>query len=157
MLLDKDKDILGQLQVGQAVVKLQGRIARPFQIILPQFVVEKAKVTDSWVMEHMQHIAPALPDQDFPVVSAVMTSKTIESSDNEIAFLKDVQEYPESGIAARYKRLDLSVRQGQKLKAKLLEKELIEERQETTKTGRLRAIRLTEKGKALLSQVNKAN
>jgi len=150
MLLDRDKDLLGQLRVGQAIVKLQGRIARPFQIKVPEFVVKKGKITDNYIKEHMQHIAPALPDQDFPAGSAAVISKAMENSDNEIAFLKDVQEYPESGIAARYKRLDMSVRQGQKLKVRLLEKELIEEHQETTKTGRLRVIRLTEKAKASL-------
>jgi hypothetical protein len=153
MLLDKDKDLLGQLRVGQAIVKLQGRIARPFQIKVPEFVVKKGEITDNYIKEHMQYIAPALPDQDFPAVRAVMNSKAMENSDNEIAFLKDVQEYPESGIAARYKRLELSVRQGQRLKTKLLENELIEEHQETTRTGRLRVIRLTEKGNALLSKV----
>lgn len=30
LLLDKEKDLLGTLKVGQAIVKLQGRIARPF-------------------------------------------------------------------------------------------------------------------------------
>lgn len=153
MLLDKDKDLLGQLRVGQAIIKLQGRIARPFQIMVPEFVVKKGEITDNHVKEHMQHIAPALSDQDFPTVRAVVNSNSMENSDNEIPFLKDVQDYPKSGIAARYKRLDLSVRQGQKLKARLLEKELIEENQETTKTGRLRVTRLTEKGILLLSNV----
>ncbi|GAI83656.1 unnamed protein product, partial [marine sediment metagenome] len=152
LLLDKEKDLLGTLKVGQAVVKLQGRIARPFQIKVPEFAVEKGKVTDNHIMEHMQHIAPALPPQDFPDGSAAVKSEAVGSSDNEIAFLKDVEHNPESGIAARYKHLGLSVRQGQKVKAKLLEQGLIEEHQETTKTGRLRVIHFTEKGRALLSK-----
>jgi len=149
MLLDKDKDLLGQLRVGQAIVKLQGRIARPFQIKVPAFVVEKGKITDNYIMEQMQHVASTFPEEDFTALITDIRPQVMETSDKEIAFLKDVQEFPDSGIAARYKRLDLSVRQGQKLKAKLLEKELIEEYQETTKSGRLRVIRLTEKGKAL--------
>ena len=70
----------------------------------------------------------------------------------EIEFLKNVQENPTSGIAARYKRLGLSVRQGQKLKSSLLEQGLIKEDKELTKTGRLTIIRLAEEGKALLNQ-----
>lgn len=151
LLLDKEKDLLGTLKVGQAIVKLQGRIARPFQIKVPEFIVEKGRITDNHIMEHMQHIAPALPEQAFPAGSTIVKPEVSETRDNEIAFLKDVQQNPESGIAARYKRLGLSVRQGQKMKARLLEKELVEENQETTKTGRLRVIRLTGKGKELLS------
>ena len=155
LLLDKERDLLGTLKVGEAVVKLQGRIARPFQIELPEFVVEKGKITDNYIMEHMQHIAPALPEQEFPSASTAVNSEVMESSDsdNEAAFLKDVQKHPESGVAARYKRLGLSVRQGQKLISKLFETSLIKQHQETTKNGRLRVIRLTEKGKALLSKV----
>ena len=152
LLLDKERDLLGTLKVGEAVVKLQGRIARPFQIEVPEFVVEKGKITDNYIMEHMQHIAPALPEQDFPSASTAVNSEAKESSDNEAAFLKDVQKYPESGVAARYKRLGLSVRQGQKLIAKMFETSLIKQHQETTKNGRLRVIRLTEKGKAVLSK-----
>jgi len=152
MLLDSERDLLGMLKVGQAVVKLQGRIARPFQIQVPEFVVEKGKITDNYIKEHMQYIAPMIPKEDFPAGNTIVNTKTVESPDNEIAFLKDVHEYPESGIAARYKRLGLSVRQGQKLIAKLLEQGLIEQHQETTKTGRMKVVRLTEKGMALLSK-----
>jgi len=152
LLLDKERDLLGTLKVGEAVVKLQGRIARPFQIELPEFVVEKGKISDNYIMEHMQHIAPALPEQDFPSASTAVNPEIMESSDREIAFLKNVQKYPESGVAARYKRLGLSVRQGQKLISKLFETSLIKQHQETTKNGRLRVIRLTEKGRAVLSK-----
>lgn len=151
LLLDKERDLLGTLKVGEAVVKLQGRIARPFQIELPEFVVEKGKITDNYIMEHMQHIAPALPEQEIPSASTAVNPEVVESSDREIAFLRDIQKYPESGVAARYKRLGLSVRQGQKLISKLFETSLIKQHQETTKNGRLRVIRLTEKGKELLS------
>ena len=64
--------------------------------------------------------------------------KTYELSGNEIVFLKDVQQYSESGTAARYKRLGLSVRQGQKIKAKMLEKDLTEKRLKTTSASRLK-------------------
>ena len=40
MLLEgEEKDILGSLEVGQAVVKLQGRIQRPFLIQIPEFKI----------------------------------------------------------------------------------------------------------------------
>ena len=150
MLLDSERDLLGTLEVGQAVVKLQGRIARPFQIKVPEFVVEKGKITDLCIQERMQDIAPTIVDSYFSADDTAMDSVLIRSADKQLGFLKDVIEYPESGVAARYKRLGLSVRQGQKLIAKLLEQGLIEQYEETTKTGRLKVIHLTEKGKSLL-------
>ncbi|MHC4154843.1 MAG: hypothetical protein ACYST6_07980 [Planctomycetota bacterium] len=141
---------MGTLKVGEAIVKLQGRVAKPFQIDVPEFDIHKGRISDNFIKQHMQHISPMFPEQDLPALSTAANFKPMKTPDSEIAFLKDVQEYPESGIAARYKRLGLSVRQGQKLKQSLLEKGLIEERQETTKTGRLTVIRLTEKGRALL-------
>jgi len=159
MLLDQEKDLLGSLEVGQAIVKLQGRIARPFQITIPEFVIEKGRITDSYVKEHMQNIAPSGPVEDFRLAcgedkASISSKKAHLAEDLEMAFLRDVQDYPESGIAFRYKRLNLSVRQGQKLKAKLLEAGFIEEYQEITKTGRLRVTRLTAKSKVLLSTAN---
>jgi predicted transcriptional regulator len=160
-LLDKEKDILGSLEVGQAVVKLQGRIAHPFQVSIPEFVIEKGKITDTYVKKHMQGIAPAFPEEDFRLPphadiarpeNSAPEPKTKSMNSVEIEFLKDVQEYPDSGIAARYKRLGLSVRQGQKVKVRLLEQGLIEENEEMTRTGRLKAINLTKKGEALLSK-----
>ncbi len=63
MLLDRDRDILGSLEVGQAVVKLQGRIARPFQIQIPLFEIQKGSVRDSDVKKHMQDIAPPIVEE----------------------------------------------------------------------------------------------
>jgi len=154
MLLDKDKDLLGQLKVGQAIVKLQGRIARPFQIEIPEFPVEKGKVTDAWIQERMQSIAPAIAENDTVNDNTSPDSWLTRTADNALVFLKDVQEHPESGVAARYQRLGLSVRQGQKLLRKLFEEGLIVQHQATTKTGRMRVVRLSEKGKAVLGETS---
>jgi predicted transcriptional regulator len=160
LLLDKERDILGTLDVGEAVVKLQGRIAKPFQIAIPEFIIEKGKITDAGIKERMHGVAPTIKETDFriPVDSGITELKVSrlesveESIENaEIEFLKDIQSHPGSGIAARYKRLGLSVRQGQKVKARLLEQGLIEEYQKTTDKGRLSIVRITEKGKCIMS------
>jgi len=156
LLLDKEKDILGSLEVGQAVIKLQGRIAHPFQVSIPEFVIEKGKITDTYVKKHMQDIAPAMVEEDFRLPASTggdstMSNKAHLAENMVMAFLRDIQEYFDSGIAARYKRLGLSVRQGQKLKSQALQQSLIEGTIETTKTGRQTFIRLTEKGKTSLS------
>ena len=160
LLLDKEREILGTLEVGQAVVKLQGRIARSFQITIPEFIIEKGKISDALIQQHMQNIAPAEPEEDFrlPNQVTVEVAKKPESIDNSVlAFLKDIQQHPDSGIAERYKRLEISVRQGQKLKIKTLEKGLVEESTRTIKTGRLKVIQLTQKGRATLSEIDNSS
>ena len=104
----------------------------------------------------MQDIAPAMVEEDFRLPADTEGDSTVSKKPDlaknlELAFSRDVQDYPDSGIAARYKRLGLSVRQGQKLKAHALQQSLIEGTIETTKTGRQTFIRLTEKGKTSLS------
>jgi hypothetical protein len=156
LLLDKEKDILGLLEVGQAVVKIQGRIAHPFQVSIPEFVIEKGRITDTYVKKHMQDIAPVIAEQDFRLpanveANSTMSKKADLAKNLELAFLQDVQDNPDSGIAARYKRLGLSVRQGQILKARSLQQSLIQETIEVTKTGRITALSLTDKGIVIVS------
>jgi hypothetical protein len=159
LLLDSDKDVLGTLEVGQAVVKLQGRTPRPFLISIPEFNIQKGRITDDHIRKHMReklrdqdeecaapNDAGAAPDPGTGTSDSLLT-------DQECAFLQDVADHPESGVAARYQRLGLSVRQGQKIKSALIEKAMIEEELETTKVGRQTVIRPTENGLLLLSKV----
>jgi len=156
MLLDKEREILGSLDVGQAVVKLQGRIARPFQVSIPLFEIEKGIITDTYIKKHMQDIVPNMPEEDFRLPANAdennITSKETDFTENlGFAFLQDIQNYPESGIAERYKRLGISVRQGQKVKNRTLNDKLIEEHIETVRTGRIKIIKLTAKGWSFLT------
>jgi hypothetical protein len=157
MLLDgPEKDILGSLEVGQAVVKLQGRVQGPFLIQIPQFNIQKGSVTDEMIQERMLvHSSSDLSRVSRDVNGAETPSPAGPSApvkgkrdvdDLVLAFLNDVAAHPESGIAERYKRLGISVRQGQKLKFRLLEAGMIEDHEELTHTGRIRKMRLTTKG-----------
>src|SRR4030042_2001180 len=106
LLLDKEKDILGSLEVGQAVVKLQGRIAHPFQVSIPEFVIKKGRITDTYVKKHMQDIAPVIAEEDFRLPAdkdgdSTMSKKADLAKNLELAFLRDIKEYPDSGIALR--------------------------------------------------------
>jgi hypothetical protein len=162
LLLDTGKDVLGTLEVGQAVVKLQGRITRPFLISIPEFRIEKGRVTDGHIREYMKDKVSKFSIEDEVSDDAAGDERGLSedvtispANDPEIAFLKDVVDHPDSGVAARYKRLGLSGRQGQKLKTKLLDQSLIEEELGTTHAGRLTTIRLTEQGKRLLLNAGK--
>jgi len=158
LLLDKERDILGMLDVGQAVVKLQGRIGRPFQISIPEFKIQKGKVTDELVQRHMRGFQPAPGDSEEitdapPTTVLPPLSSSDRSLDNaEITLLTDIGKYPSCGVAARYRRLGISVRQGQKITSRLLEKALIHDGLEITTFGRRRTLRLTEKGEQLLTK-----
>jgi hypothetical protein len=159
MLLDsEEKDLLGSLKVGEAIVKSQGRIPKPFRILVPEFPIKKGIVDNEAVRTHMASILGTLnvaaPCRGLvqDAASETPTGSAGESGQVSIEarFLWDVQGYPESGIAERYKRLGLSVRQGQKLRAYLIKSGLVTEAREHTHTGRLNRIRLTEKGKVFL-------
>jgi hypothetical protein len=152
LLLDKEKELLGSLEVGEAVVKLQGRIPRAFQVRIPEFIIRKGAVTDDIIREYMHNAAPAIEQYpSLPEAEEYPSNTEPKAYDNlMIQFLADIQKYPDSGIAVRYKRLGHSVRQGQKLKMQALKQALIIEHLETTHTGRKSSVQLSEKGLLLL-------
>jgi len=173
LLEEQEKNLLGSLQVGEAVVRLQGRSVRPFMIRVPEFMIHKGDFSDVKVIQHMRRLGllsarkvEPRPPATAPCTSSCQThSHTVvparlpaftPSPDAPIgpaiAFLCDVANSPDSGIAERYRRLGLSVRQGQKQKETLVARQLIEERVETTIRGKIRMIRLTEQGRLALEQ-----
>ncbi len=170
LLEDADKQVLGSLPIGQAVVRLQDRGRSPFTIHVPHFPVRKGSVSDADVMAHMSKLGlfpvrqqsrpqAGVEENDVtPVVGAEPNADesaaghdngTVDLEPREMAFFADVVRYPESGIAERYLRLGISVRQGQKLKRALVERGMLREQLEATRRGQLRVIRLTEKGELL--------
>jgi len=158
LLLESDEtDLLGSLEVGSAIVKIQGRIPKPFMIKIPEFEIKKGIIDDDVIRKKMQSIIRMIsPDaaREGKTLNNMSTSVKLMKVSNvsyiERAFLEDVFSNPESGVALRYKRLGISVRQGQKAKAMLIEKGLIQEHEEHTNTGRINRIRLTEKGEAII-------
>jgi hypothetical protein len=154
LLKDEEKDALGSLPVGQAIVKLQGRTSRPFLIQVPEFDIHKGVVTDQSLKERMgsPETAQTLLPQPFQNIPLIQESHS-SVPDPVISFLKDVRDYPDSGIAQRYKRLALSVRQGQKLKEKLVGDDWIVETTEITPQGKRRKVELTKKGADRVSAI----
>jgi hypothetical protein len=158
MLLEAgEKDLLGSLEVGQAVVKLQGRAPRPFLIRIPEFEIAKGTVSDNAIRLKMGAAEIGARTSNvgaIPVTNVVESLAGVQTSprplDPTLALLADVLTFPDSGVAARYKRLGLSVRQGQKMKVKLVTDALLTEAEEHTQTGRFVVLRLTEKGRQSL-------
>jgi hypothetical protein len=157
MLLQEDeKAALADLQIGEAVVRLQGRSMKPFLLKVPAFTIRKGAMTDVRVMHHMTRLGllavrkhtTATP----PVAECEAETLPEAHSPGETAFLQDVATYPAGGVAERYKRLGVSVRLGERIKRTLAEERLIQEEIQTTPRGKLRVIRLTEEGRLRLAE-----
>ena len=129
--------------MGTGIVRIRRNgIVDPFQIRVPLFPLTKGEVSDALLAEKMK-----------PHVIRVRESQLMQDlSESEIKFLKDVGIVPDSGVSARYKRLGLSVRQGDKLKHQLLDKELLQEHEKLMRTGRMKVLRLTDQGKRILQE-----
>lgn len=163
LLEDDERDILGNLQVGEAVVRLQGRSVKPFMIHVPEFHIKKGAFTDPHVIHHMTRLG-LLSARDHAIQRGVRlihyTTPGLDSVPTPAAgrgesaahqmLLLDIAAFPQAGVAERYKRLGFSVRLGQKVKSDLSGKGLIVEQVEMTSRGKLRIIRLTEKGRSSL-------
>jgi len=123
MLLSTDeKDILGQLPVGQALVKLQDRFLRPFHIRIPLVPTGNQRIlhyqedpnTDSRIPRKIFHTEGK---------TAVFPPPIDTSAEDEL--LIDILKHPTDSVTQRYKRLDYSARKGNYAKDKLIEKDFI--------------------------------
>lgn len=148
MLLDLDQmNALGKLPLGTSVVRVQRHgVTEAFMMRAPKVPIIKGSVSDSYVRTAMIPYIGLIQPQETATPTAVECSLT----ESELAFLKDVAIMPESGVVARYTRLGLSGRQGDKAKRALIDLDLIEETERLTQKGRTKVIRLTESGKRFL-------
>lgn len=176
LLLDTDQvDFLGQLEVGTAIVKLQGRYFRPFLIKIPLFPVKKGRITDKdlkreYVSNSGESEVIRLADEVNEVIRVIRniankekgreygTHKEEESQQNELSkiereFLIDIGKLPVSGVTTRYSRLGLSRYQGNKTQNKLIRMGLLTMRPVSTMKGRIKVLVLTEKGKEEIKNV----
>lgn len=154
LLLDfNDKDYVGKLRVGEGIVRLQGRSSLPFLVRFPLFVVEKGSVSDSLLDQKMSTISHDLysgmfverrnkrflssgkysegeidGNRSFNGENVDSHPSSLNLSENEVGFLKDVLSKPVLTVMERYKSLGFSRRTGGAVKRDLLLKGLIEMR-----------------------------
>ncbi len=148
MLLQEEQPLaLGTMEIGKAIVKLQGRIKEPFMIRVPEIKIPTIPVTDDILRTAM---SPLIRSAESLTVASAQSPEQPKLTESELAFLKDVAIMPDSGVVARYTRLGLSGRQGDKAKRSLIEMGLIVEAEKLTSHGRTKVLRLTESGKKLL-------
>ena len=164
LLLDVEQvDFLGQLEVGTAIVKLQGRYFRPFLVKIPLFPVKKGIITDedikrknkSYSAENEVVRAVEEINKVVRVVRGLVKEEKKEEilTENERGFLTDIAKFPVSGVTTRYSRLGLNRFQGNKTQKELMRKGLITFRQVSTMKGKIKVMVLTYKGKEAIKGV----
>lgn len=129
--LDSDcRDALGRLEIGTAIVRLQGRWQQPFYVKFPKFDINKGSVSDSDIRSNPR---PSDANANIPprhVVSASIPQaqpsdenaegKRQENERRCFLLLADVARNLASGVAQRYQRLGLSGSAGDATKTELL-------------------------------------
>lgn len=160
------RDHIGRLPVGTAVVKLQDRWVSPFMVRFPRVPIRKGAVSDDLLrviaafgplirserpgLVPIAAIpAPMVDREAIPPVSE--TPKVAETAAPEVtaeenALLRDVADHPESGVTQRYSRLALSRRSGTELKASLVSKGLVSEHGVALPAGRVTLLEPTSQG-----------
>ncbi|NUM55792.1 MAG: ATP-binding protein [Candidatus Hydrogenedentes bacterium] len=162
LLQDEEKEVLGRLPVGSAVVKLQGRWPRAFRVRVPHTPIPKGTISDTMLREKMQpyRLAPTVVEQPTEAnpIDSIATSVPSESptepqpglADNHKALLFDVAQQPLSGIVERYRRLGISRRKGNTVKEQCVQLGLVSTIEIPTRSGRVVLLELTEEGKRTL-------
>jgi len=157
ILLDyKQRDYIGQLQTGCAIVKAP-EVSGPFMIRIPYMEIQKGLMTDDMLREkftgysgkcnvippsqHLSREIPLIPQED-----KEEKNEREKLTEIELAFLMDIIDHPTSGVVERYNRLGLSMQRGTNLKRYLEEKQLIAQHKISTGAGAIRYLELTRAG-----------
>jgi hypothetical protein len=170
LLLDQEqKEYLGHIKLGEAIVRIAGRYTHPFLISIPAIEIKEQKVTDEMVCKHMESMVThdwnsaylRLNSPKFKEVTHIPDEYKELLSDEEKLFLKDIITHKYIPISKRYKYLNIGIRKGNKIKNLLLEKGLIETEEIIMKTGRVLLTKLSKTGENLMKKegydLNKLN
>ena len=153
LMEDEEKDLLGRLPVGQAVVKLQGRWLYPFLIKIPYRKIPKGSVTDTHLIQMMTDKNILTPYKDFKETQT-KAMEDITLSESEKGFLLDIINNPFAGSVERYRNLGLSRRKGNDLRQSCMDKGLINTVDIKTRSGKVVLVELSETGKHSLKKYN---
>jgi len=157
LLEPEQKDHLGRLPVGYAVVKLQDRWTSPFIVRFPHVRIDKGSVSDAKLVALTRRLEPVARNSGGPVhghvsgeVSQIPEApKGVSTPDSSDAFreirrlAEDVAAHPGSGVTDRYRRLGLSRRKGTALKQRLIHDGLALEIDVPLPGGRVTLLELT--------------
>ena len=168
------KEALGKLPLGKAIVKLQGRWLSPFLIDIALYPIKKGSVNDENLKKRMEpHFTDSrskegqnkLPGKFQPspgngklkrLNDNIMKDDFEEERMTEIEknILMDIKNHPGSGVVERYKRLRMSRRKGNRAKQALMKKGHIRQIPIIIKKGKVVLLELTSTGKIILKRIN---
>ena len=124
MFLDRDqRNYIGLLRKGQAIVRTHERSPYPFMVTVP-FTGIPPHITDDEIRTVMKPFSKL----SAPVVTPITTNQSLLSgsgdeyppSSGELIMLQDIAINPYFGTDQRYKNLGLTAREGNEIKAKLI-------------------------------------
>jgi len=159
------QDWLRRLEVGQCIVRLAGRHKEAFLLKVPLVELRSGKVSDEELRERnesskadetlteieqkRESLIPPIPEIPVsPIPPPVAEWREVPLSKDEEVFLRDVRDYPDSGVAERYKRLGWGGNKGNRVQRNLVAKGSVEMEDVESPTGRRRVVRLTEQHSA---------
>ena len=180
MLLSPDQfGYLGQLEVGEAVVKLQGRYMLPFLVHVPLSGVRKGCVSDSWLQQRSfvldlgvppvscslpadQRVFPGFPGSGTPLPpgargnsSKPKAAPAADLSADARLLLEDAADHPLATVTERYRRLGFSQGQGSRVQQKLVELGHLQPVQVSTGSGKVVLLEPTDLSRPLLKSWGK--
>jgi hypothetical protein len=160
LLLDtKRARYLGKLEIGWAMVKLQGRWFEPFLVRFPLVRVKKGTVTDEDVVAAMSGFWKERPEPEPEQTEVGGEIHTAEEQANSVQdempknarlLLFDVYNQPASPVTERYERVGVNNYQGNRAKDWLVGQGYLTSGSVSTGRARIRHLRLTEKGRKAL-------
>lgn len=160
LLKMNERDYLGQLQTGWAIVKTPN-ITKPFLIKIPHVAIPKGTISDEALRQRIRGYSHAddvilPPDTTKPDIRPLPEEDKGELNNKEhltepeLAFMKDILAYPTAAIVERYTRLNLSAHTGNRTKEYLRERQLIQEFSIPNGKGAIKVLQITGDGSALL-------
>lgn len=152
MLGSSEKEYPGNLEVGEAIVRLQGRIMKPFLVKVPEFEIKKGTITDEMLREKMIGYFSHSQRNQALTQGITHISKQAKVEEGEKVLLIDILKYPFSSITKRYVKLNQNRRKGNVFKDGLINKGYIKPKEIKLSNGRIMLFELTEAGKQILEE-----
>jgi len=154
MMLDSEqKEYPGNLEVGEAIVRLQGRIMKPFLIRVPEFDIKKGTMTDESIRERMVGYFYKFQGNQPLNQGVTDISKKDIVNNGEKLLLIDILKFPFSSITTRYQKLNLNRRKGNAIKDWLVNQGYIQPEEIKLSNGRIMLFRLTAKAQQFLESL----
>ena len=166
LLEPEQKDHLGRLPVGYAVVKLQDRWTSPFVVRFPHVRIDKGSVSDASLaallgkthsragntrIQSAEAVSSSIPEVPEAPKPAEVKAESADAADL-LRLLRDVASHPTAGVTDRYRRLELSRRRGTALKKQLVGEGIVHEVEVALPGGRVTLLEPTLGGWERLGQ-----